>query len=299
MFRILDQLIQQSLIDRQLAHAQSTPQHSYQLNNPTGKMFNQQRHEHSFEMLRSNNIPSRRGWGQKEEILSPGLNNSLLINNEMPNSYFKELEESLESLRPLMGDYKLFEDSEDTSSNLRRRHTANDKNATKLSPAKERRQHKLERQQRRQDKKNKRKKEKSRRRKQNKRLKEMLENEDVELHKIDGEEFMDCCPSKIIVVQLQVGKDRWNHAVEVHPDQYVYERVCLQGIEEKECVFPARSLRKGVVTRCAQQFSYVLAQVRPYRSSENWKMDYIYVRSGCSCQVSVSPRKKKNKKKNE
>lgn len=224
-------------------------------------------------------------------------NSSSLVAKELSNLFHPMSGENHSSVPLLLRQYTLSESLEDSA--LRRRHTEDSKTKGDFSPKELKRLKKMERQKRREEKKKKREKQKGKRRKNNnKRLHQILKNKDVQLHEVDGKEYLDCCPSKFIVVEKQVGKDRNNHAVEVRPSQqYFYERVCLPDIEGKECVFPAKSLRKGVETRCAQEFSFVQAQVRPYRSDLEWQLDYIHVRSGCACQVNVSSKiNKKNKK---
>ncbi|XP_076046581.1 uncharacterized protein LOC143028417 isoform X2 [Oratosquilla oratoria] len=115
----------------------------------------------------------------------------------------------------------------------------------------------------------------------------------------NGDVYMDCCPSKMVVGLKMVGKKAdGNTAVEINPDQqFFYERVCLEEFLGKECLFPARTIRKHAATRCVQLYSHSQALVRTYQSNDTWKVDYIQVRSGCSCQIMVSKKTKKRKKK--
>ena len=147
-------------------------------------------------------------------------------------------------------------------------------------------------------KKERKKRKRNKKKRRDKRIEYLLEKEGLTTHNYDGEEFIDCCPSKIIVVEKKVGKDRKNHAVEIRPSyQYFYESVCLPGIEKQDCVFPKRSLRRNTKTHCVQKYSFMQAQVRPYMSTDEWHHDYIHVRSGCSCQVSIANVKRRKKPK--
>ncbi|XP_018021683.1 putative uncharacterized protein DDB_G0277255 [Hyalella azteca] len=130
----------------------------------------------------------------------------------------------------------------------------------------------------------KRKKKKGNRR----RLEALIKEHSLTIHDVEGESFLDCCPSKLVVVEKQVGKARDNHAVELHPDsQYFYERVCLDQFEGSECIFPSRAVKSWVKTRCAPTYSYSQALVRRYATTDDWSLDYVEVSSGCSCQVSL------------
>ncbi|KAF2348935.1 Cystine-knot cytokine [Trinorchestia longiramus] len=124
--------------------------------------------------------------------------------------------------------------------------------------------------------------------KKRRRLQTLITEQNLVLHDVEGESFLDCCPSKLVVIEKQVGKARDNHAVELHPDsQYFYERVCLDQFEGEECIFPSRALKPWVKTRCAPTYSFSQALVRRYASEDDWSLDYVEVSSGCSCQVSL------------
>ncbi|XP_063612771.1 uncharacterized protein LOC134786195 [Penaeus indicus] len=154
------------------------------------------------------------------------------------------------------------------------------------------------RKKKRDSKKKKREDKKKRNRKRDREYKRLMEREDVLITTEDGEQFYDCCPSKVVVKEIKVGKARDNYAMDISAShQLFYERVCLEGYEGKECVFPPRTLRRDVTTRCHQQYSYTQAIARPYESDGEYMQDYIKIRSGCSCQISVTQKKKKRKRK--
>lgn len=154
-----------------------------------------------------------------------------------------------------------------------------------------------ERQERRESISNKRRK---RKKKLAREVRRMINAGNITLHEDEesGEQYIDCCPSRDEYVNVTIGKTDKNRAVEIHPGfPYFRERVCLPHIENKECIFPRQSLRPGVVTRCKQQYSYSQALSRMYLSTEeDWKIHFIKLKSGCSCQVAVNHKKKKRRK---
>lgn len=125
-------------------------------------------------------------------------------------------------------------------------------------------------------------------------------NDTIELYEDkDGTRYIDCCPSVLISINKPIGKNRTHHAVAIKVDSQAFtERVCMDGFEGKECIFPASALRPEVTTRCVQQFSFSQALYRPLKSDKDeWTHGSIEVRSGCSCQVSINHKKKKRKRK--
>ena len=126
-------------------------------------------------------------------------------------------------------------------------------------------------------KKNKKKRRKNRKRGRNKRnkLDEIIATESLILHEVDNQSFLDCCPSKLVVVEKQVGKARNKHAVEIHPDsQFFYERVCLEEFEGTECLFPSRAVKSWVQTRCAPTYSF--SQVRLKNAAMPIKLTFLF-----------------------
>lgn len=160
------------------------------------------------------------------------------------------------------------------------------------------RSHRRKEKKKKRDSKKKKREDKKRNRKQDREYRRLLEREDVHITVEDGKQFYDCCPSKVVVKEIKVGKSRDNYAMDISAShQLFYERVCLEGYEGKKCVFPSRTnFRSGVTTRCHQQYSYTQAIARPYESDGDYKQDYIKIRSGCSCQISVVQKKKRKRK---
>lgn len=123
-------------------------------------------------------------------------------------------------------------------------------------PKKDRNRNRNRSRNRKRDRNKKRRKKKRGRNKRNK-LEELIANESLILHEVDGQPFLDCCPSKLVVVEKQVGKARDKHAVEIHPQsQFFYERICHEDFEGEQCVFPARAIKSWADTRCAQTYSF-------------------------------------------
>ncbi|CAH1404115.1 unnamed protein product [Nezara viridula] len=91
-----------------------------------------------------------------------------------------------------------------------------------------------------------------------------------------------------------------------------YELSCREGVEGKPCRFMDRKLHNQ--SRCVQKYSYTYAIVKEPLAEEmkphhrlnhftsfsakgtNWMLDYIRVRSGCSCEVTPRAKKKRNLK---
>ncbi|XP_069182430.1 arginine and glutamate-rich protein 1-like [Procambarus clarkii] len=181
-----------------------------------------------------------------------------------------------------------------------------DKRQTPLTPQEIRdRERRRRRQERREERKRKRDEKKGKRNDRKKkrvklepRVEHMIKQEEIKLYDEGGEKYIDCCPSKLVIMKKVVGKGRNNRAMDIHAEHQVfYERVCLDEYLGKECIFPVKALRRGTVTRCGQQYSYSQALTRTYMSDEDWKMDMVEVKSGCSCQVSVKRKNKKKKRK--
>ncbi|KAL1453901.1 hypothetical protein WDU94_010204 [Cyamophila willieti] len=135
-----------------------------------------------------------------------------------------------------------------------------------------------------------------------------------------------CCPSVERIVEPQGGTNRDNMYVHLYRDgeniQRFYELACRDGIEEKPCNFMDRHFHN--ISRCVQMYSYTYAIVREpsgvdthlrhqhhkagagtgghfptfsSNSAEGWMLDYIKVRSGCSCVLDPKKLDKNQRKK--
>ncbi|CAG7828292.1 unnamed protein product [Allacma fusca] len=102
-----------------------------------------------------------------------------------------------------------------------------------------------------------------------------------------------CCPTNREITEPILGKNRAGDLVELYQTSSVHQRFyeisCAPSIAEKPCQFLARKAQP--YSRCEQQYSYTYALVRDrggagVRADHGWRLDYILVRSGCSCQIS-------------
>ncbi|XP_050532497.1 uncharacterized protein LOC126900660 [Daktulosphaira vitifoliae] len=139
------------------------------------------------------------------------------------------------------------------------------------------------------------------------------------LQMMGGQE--DCCPSQMEMIEPKGGSNPDGLYVELFSDgadrQRFYEVSCKPGVEGKPCLFMERKLHNHSV--CVQRYSYSYAIVREENGrhhhhtvsggnnkqfsslfpSENnvWKLDYIKVRSGCTCMVQTPKKKQKQRRK--
>nr|CAI5870281.1 unnamed protein product [Callosobruchus analis] len=131
---------------------------------------------------------------------------------------------------------------------------------------------------------------------------------------------IDCCPTVMEMVEPHGGKNQDGIFVELYRDQNYkqrfYELSCHKDVINKPCRFINKKLHAQ--SRCVQKHSYTYALVKdtPSHRDKNFPMfpaqpsdgrgplagitytlDYISVRSGCSCVVLNGGKKKRNKKK--
>ncbi|XP_066257984.1 uncharacterized protein [Euwallacea similis] len=123
---------------------------------------------------------------------------------------------------------------------------------------------------------------------------------------------IDCCPSVLELIEPVGGKNDQGSYVELYKSgsykQRFYELSCHKDVLEKPCRFVDKKLHEH--SRCMQMYSYTYALVKdtpdhriknfptfPGAGSENitYTLDYISVRSGCSCVVKPPTGKKKRK----
>jgi len=97
-----------------------------------------------------------------------------------------------------------------------------------------------------------------------------------------------CCPSVKEIVEPLAGKNRAGEMVELYQEegakQRFYETSCAPSVANHRCNYLDKKHKEN--SRCEQQYSYSYALVR---NSENdgLRMDYIQLRSGCSCRIHV------------
>ncbi|XP_046678162.1 uncharacterized protein LOC124366014 [Homalodisca vitripennis] len=128
---------------------------------------------------------------------------------------------------------------------------------------------------------------------------------------------VDCCPSTLEMVEPQGGINQDGMLVELYSEiqntQRFYELSCRAGVEGKPCRFLDRRLHNQ--SKCVQKYSYTYAIVRddgtessarsaprpqqlfPSATGYKWRLDYIRVRSGCSCEITPRVRRRRAKSK--
>ena len=102
---------------------------------------------------------------------------------------------------------------------------------------------------------------------------------------------VECCPTVVEMVQPNGGTNMEGHVVELYRhgdlDQRIYEHSCRPDVLNQPCRFIEKLLRP--LSRCVQQFSYTYAIVTDHPSGNDWRLDYIRIRSGCSCEIQPPP----------
>ncbi|KAG8178596.1 hypothetical protein JTE90_019702 [Oedothorax gibbosus] len=97
----------------------------------------------------------------------------------------------------------------------------------------------------------------------------------------------ECCPSVTEIIQPQGGVSKGGRIFELYRDhnstQSFYQTSCTQGTKGRPC----RYVRADSV--CVQRYTYTYALVREFDSNAQWRLDYIRIRSGCTCEISVPP----------
>ncbi|XP_076633255.1 uncharacterized protein LOC143347706 [Colletes latitarsis] len=133
---------------------------------------------------------------------------------------------------------------------------------------------------------------------------------------------VDCCPTVLEMVEPVGGRNRDDMYVQLYREglntQRFFEYSCREDVLDKPCRFIDRKFSNQ--SKCVQKFSYTYAIIEnsgPKGGNEGhkrhhkkhltltgnteggsmWTLDYIRVRSGCSCEVTPKPKKKKKCKK--
>ncbi|XP_020295896.1 uncharacterized protein LOC109860892 [Pseudomyrmex gracilis] len=134
---------------------------------------------------------------------------------------------------------------------------------------------------------------------------------------------VECCPTKTEMVEPVGGRNQQNMYVQLYRHgqnvQRFFEKSCREDVLNKPCRFIDRKFSNQ--SRCVQKFMYMYAivetpgskvEVEEHRrhhhrehhrltefppnntvSGSGWALDYIEVRTGCSCEITPKPRKKK------
>jgi hypothetical protein len=98
---------------------------------------------------------------------------------------------------------------------------------------------------------------------------------------------LECCPTVVEMVQPSGGTNMEGHVVELYRhgdlDQRIYEHSCRPDVLNQPCRFVEKLLRP--LSRCVQQFSFTYAVVADHPAGDEWRLDYIRIRNGCSCEI--------------
>ncbi|RUS72757.1 hypothetical protein EGW08_019475 [Elysia chlorotica] len=101
----------------------------------------------------------------------------------------------------------------------------------------------------------------------------------------------ECCPSQVHMVHPRGGISRDGRLLELYRDhrtvQTFYQTTCLREVHNRPCPLVRHELQR--YSRCVQKYSFVYAFVRDFNVSESFRLDYIRLKSGCSCEVELKP----------
>ncbi|XP_032685336.1 uncharacterized protein LOC116850792 [Odontomachus brunneus] len=116
---------------------------------------------------------------------------------------------------------------------------------------------------------------------------------------------VECCPAIVDMVEPIGGRNRRNMFVQLFRNgditQRFFEYSCRTDVLDRPCKFIDWRLSNR--SKCVQKFAYVYAivnttKVQDYKEGHpetktEWALDYIRVRSGCSCEIMPKTKKKK------
>ncbi|XP_014486688.1 PREDICTED: uncharacterized protein LOC106750701 [Dinoponera quadriceps] len=129
---------------------------------------------------------------------------------------------------------------------------------------------------------------------------------DYFLHQETSSRTVECCPEIMHMVEPIGGQNHRNMFVELFRDgeiaQRFFEYSCRADVLDRPCKFIDWRLSNR--SKCVQKFAYVYAIVNAtseqgyegYNAANaktKWTLDYIRVRSGCSCEIMPKSKKKK------
>ncbi|XP_035223493.1 uncharacterized protein LOC118196187 [Stegodyphus dumicola] len=99
----------------------------------------------------------------------------------------------------------------------------------------------------------------------------------------------ECCPSVTEIIQPLGGVSKAGRILELYRDQNstqsFYQTSCKEGVKGHHCRYIDDDRRHHSV--CVQRYTYTYALVREFNSQAPWRLDYIRIRSGCSCEIRV------------
>ncbi|XP_022334041.1 uncharacterized protein LOC111131014 [Crassostrea virginica] len=102
-------------------------------------------------------------------------------------------------------------------------------------------------------------------------------------------DLADCCPIFSQKISPVGGLSREGTLLRLYRDprtvQRFYEVSCAAGVLNRPCRYVDSTWR----SKCVQSYTYVYAIVRDYNTTQPYRMDYMRLKSGCSCKVEDQP----------
>lgn len=96
----------------------------------------------------------------------------------------------------------------------------------------------------------------------------------------------DCCPSVTRAIAPLGGISKDGRLLQLFRDsqtvQKFYETECAPTVRDQACAFVDSS---QWVSACVQKYSYTYAIVKDFNATEPYRIDYMMIKSGCSCSV--------------
>ncbi|KAL3865789.1 hypothetical protein ACJMK2_043144 [Sinanodonta woodiana] len=106
------------------------------------------------------------------------------------------------------------------------------------------------------------------------------------LHENDPNTGFDCCPTVLERISPLGGLSRDGKLLQLYRDtntvQKFYEKSCAPDYSYAPCRFINQTVYES---RCVQQFTYMYAIVKDFNVTQPFRVDYIKVKSGCTCKV--------------
>ena len=111
-----------------------------------------------------------------------------------------------------------------------------------------------------------------------------------EVNTVNVPVHLECCPTETRRIQPLGGVSREGKLLELYRDKWtvqrLYQTTCHPTVVNRPCRLVDPKIRP--LSRCVQQYSYVYAFVKDYNVTQHYRLDYVKVRSGCSCEVDFS-----------
>jgi hypothetical protein len=117
--------------------------------------------------------------------------------------------------------------------------------------------------------------------------------EDIEKRAYDSLEththLSPCCPTVKRRFAPLGGLSREGKLLELYRDvnavQRFYETICHPSVADMPCRFIDQSVWRS---KCVQNYTYMYAIVKDFNVTEPYRVDYMRVKSGCTCKVEES-----------